>query len=228
MASTAGSLNDLPRTSERNEHLRRHSASGTTLYCHDSGFPSASQGHLAPPGLATTSSSLASTSYSGVSVKSSTSLSVEEPRRSRLASKSIQGLNSFWTSFRSKSSDPPSAHRRRQRPHSTSSVDVSSLDVRYCPRSYLQAPYQSLHDNPTTQADLSSLVPDYLDLPPPYSSPLRERQEVIDWKAHFERTPLLITTASSHSAPTIQDVVSARTPLEGAWDRVAQRLNLVT
>jgi hypothetical protein len=203
--------------------MRRHFDSGTTLY--DSGLPSASQGHRAPSELATTGSSLASTPYSGVSVESTTLSSVKEPRSSCLASKSISGLNLLWTSLRSKSNNPPSTRQKRQRPHSTSCVDISSLDVRYSPRSYPQASCQSLHDKPSTQADLSALVPDYLDLPPPYSSPARERQEVIDWRAHFERTPLLTTTASSDSAPTIQDVAPAETPLEGAWDRVAQRLN---
>jgi hypothetical protein len=205
--------------------MRERFDSGTTQYWHDSGLPSASQGHWAPSGLATTGSSLASTPYSGVSLKFTTLSSVKEPRSSRLVSKSIPGLNSLWTSFRSKSNDPPSVRQKRQRPHSTSCVDISSLDVRCSPRSYPQASCQSLHDKPSTQADLSALVPDYLDLPPPYASPVRECQEVIDWKTHFERTPLLITTVSSHSAPTIQDVVSAGTPLEGAWDRVAQRLN---
>src|ERR1700722_16027296 len=222
MASTAIFPDDLPRRSDRNEHMGRHFDSGTM---HDNGLPSASQGHLAPPGLATTGSSLASTPCSGVSVEFTTLSSVKEPRSSRLASKSISGLNLLWTSFRSKSNDPPSARQKRQRPHSTSCVDISLLDVRYSPRSYPQASSQSLHDKPNTQADLSALVPDYLDLPPPYSSPARERQEVIDWRAHFERTPLLTTAASSHSAPTIQDVAPAGTPLEGAWDRVAQRLN---
>jgi hypothetical protein len=225
MASTAIFLNDLPRRSDRNEHMRKHFDSGTTLCRHDSGLPSASRGHWAPSGLATTGSSLASTPYSGVSVKFTTLSSVKEPRSSRPASKPIPGLNSLWTSFRSKSNDPPPVRQKHQRPHSTSCVDISSLNVRYSPRSYPQASSQPLHGKPSTQADLSALVPDYLDLPPPYSSPFRERQEVIDWKAHFERTPLLITTVSSHSAPTIQDVVSAGTPLEGAWDRVAQRLH---
>lgn len=225
MASTAIFLDGLPRRSDRNEHVRKHVDSATTLYWHDSGLPSASQGHSAPSGLATTGSSLTSTPYSGVSVKFTTLSSVKEPRSSRQASKSTAGLNSLWTSFRSKSNDPPSLRQKHHRPHSTSCVDISSLDVRCAPRSYPRAPCQSLHDKPSTQADLSALVPDYLDLPPPYSSPFRERQEVIDWKAHFERTPLLTTTVSSHSAPTIQDVVSAETPLEGAWYRVAQRLN---
>jgi hypothetical protein len=218
MASTAIFLSDSPRRSDRNEHIRRHSASGTTLYWHDSGLRTASQGHWVPSGLATTGSSNASTPCSGVSIKPTTSPSVKEPRRSHLASKSILRLNLLWTGFRSKSNDPPPARQKRQRPHSTSCVDVSSLDVSYSPRGYLQASFQSLQDKPSTHADLSALVPDYLDLPPSYSSPIRERHEVIDWKAHFERTPLLTTTVSSHSTPVIQDVVSPGTPLGGDCD----------
>jgi hypothetical protein len=225
MASTSIFLHDLPRRSDRNEHIRGHSASGTTLYWHDSGLRSASHGYWAPSGSATTGSSTASTRCSGVSVKFTTSPSVNEPRRSRLASKSILGLNLLWIGFCSKSNDPPYARQKYQRPHSTSCVDVSSLDVSYSPRSYLQASYRSLHDKPSTHADLSTLVPDYLDLPPTYSSPIRERHEAIDWKAHFERTPLLTTTVSPHSTPAIQDVVSLGTPLGEAWDYVGQRLS---
>jgi hypothetical protein len=215
MASTTIFLHDLPRRSDRNEHIRRHSTSGTT---HDSSLRSTSQGHWAPSESATTGSSIASTPSSGVSIKFTTSSSAKESRRSHLAPKPILGLNLLWTGFRCKSNDPPSARQKYQHPHSTSCVDLSSLDVSYSPRGYLQASPQSLQDKTSTQADLSTLVPDYLDLPPSYSSPIRERHEVIDWKAHFERTPLVTTTISSHSTPVIQDVVSPTTPLGGAWD----------
>jgi hypothetical protein len=215
MASTTIFLHDLPRISDRNEHIRRHSTSGTT---HDSGLRSAGQGHWAPSELATTGSSTASTPSSGVSIKFTTSSSAKESRRSHLAPKPILGLNLLWTGFRCKSNDPPSVRQKYQHPHSTSCVDLSSLDVSYSPRGYLQASHQSLQDKSSTQADLSTLVPDYLDLPPSYSSPIRGRHEVIDWKAHFERTPLVTTTISSHSTPVIQDVVSPTTPLGGAWD----------
>jgi hypothetical protein len=215
MASAALFLHDLPRRSDRNEHARRYSTSSTTLYWHDSGLQSAGQGHWPPSRLATTDSSTASTPFA-------TSPSAKEPRRSRLASKSILGLNLLWTGFCSKSNDPSVARQSHQHLRSTSRVDISSLDASYSPQNYLQASYPSLHDRPNTKADLSTLVPDYLDLPPPYSSPTRERQEVIDWKAYFERTPLLTTTATPHSTPAIQDVVSPATPLGGTGDCIGQ------
>src|SRR5438128_2191937 len=141
-------VHDLPRRSDRNEHIRRQSASGTTLYWHDSNLRSASQGYWAPPELATTGSSSASTPCSGVSVKLTTSLSIKEPRRSYLMPKLILGLSLLRTGFRRKSNDPPSARQKYQRLLSTSCVDVSSLNASYSPRSYRQASHQSLQDKP--------------------------------------------------------------------------------
>ena len=198
------------------EHARRHSAA---LYWHDSGR------HWAPSRSTAMDSSSASTPYSGVSFKFTASSPVEETRRSRLASKSITGLNSLWTTLRSKSNDPPSKRQKPQRPHSTSSVDVSSLDVWHSPQSYLQAQCQFLHSRGDTRPDLSALVPDYLSDPPPYSSPIREVQEVIDWKAHFDSNPLLTRTLSPHTSPAIQDVRSPAAEGGGAWERAARRLS---
>jgi hypothetical protein len=219
MASATNFLHESTRRSESSEHVRRHSDVGTTLYWHDCGPYSAAHGYWA-----TTMSSPSSAPNSDVSFRITSPSPVEEERRSRLATKSVTGFHSLFTSIRSKSNNPPSRREMRQPPHSTSSTDISSLDARYCPRSYLETPQQSSHRKVQTTPDLSALVPDYLDDPPPYSSPVREHREAIDWKTHFDRTPILTRTVSPHSSPAIQDVMSPQTSVGGAWDRVARRL----
>lgn len=200
--------------SERNEYTRTHSATGTTLYWHDSDRRWISHGHWATT----------DTSYSSVALNLTSSSSVEERRGRRLASKSLVGLNSLWTTIHGKSNDPPSKRHKRQRPCSTIHVDISSLDVTYSPPRHLQAPFQSSHHRTEARPDISALVPDYLDLPPPYLSAVQERQEVIDWRDYFDRTPLL-TTVYPHSSAAMQDVLSPGMSEGGAWDRVARRLN---
>jgi hypothetical protein len=222
MSSATIFLHDSPTNSDRNESTRKHSAIGSTLYWHET---RPGHGYWAPSNFATTDSSAAAVPHYNLSAHFTPASPVEEHRRSQLASKSFTGLNSLWAPLRSNSNDPTSKRQKRQRPHSTSSVDISSLDVRYSPRSYFQAPLQSSNGKLDTRPDLSAFVPDYLDLPPPYSSPVREHQEVIDWKAHFDRTPLLTTTVSPHSSPAIQDVMSTGTSVGGAWDHVSRRLN---
>jgi hypothetical protein len=195
---------------------------GTTSYWHDCGP------HVQDY-WATTVPSPASAPYSDVSFQITPASPVEERRRDRLATKSNKGLHSVFAAIRSKSNDPPSGRQRRQHRHSTTSIDTSSLEASYSPRSSLQAPYQSSPRKPEVRPDLSALVPDYLDDPPPYSSPVREREEVIeeviDWKAHFDRTPILTRTSYLHSSPTMQDMLSPGASVGGAWDRIARRLS---
>lgn len=199
-------------------YSRRHDATGTTLYWHD-GDPHV-RGHWM-----TKVSSPAVAPSSDISFQITSASPVEEHRRSRLASKSITGLHALFAAIRSRSNDPPSRRQRRQRPHSASSIDTASLEASSSPRSSLRAAHQSLPRNLDVRPDLSALVPDYLDDPPPYSSPVRERLEVIDWKAHFDKTPILTRTVATHSSPAIHDVMSPGSPVVGAWDRVARRLS---
>ena len=207
------------------EHAIRHSGMSTTLYWHDSGLRSSTHGCWAPSRPTTPDPSSARTPHSGVCFKFTASSPVNETRRSRLTSRSITGLNTLWTTVRSKSNDPPSAQHKRQRPHSTSAVDLTSLDGRYCPRSNHPAPHQASRSKVETRPDLSAFVPEYLDEPPPYSSPVRDGHEIIDWVAHFDSTPLLTRTVSPHTSPAIQKVGSPTTPVGGAWDRVALRVS---
>ena len=225
MTSPTNFLHKSTRRSDMSEHARRHSGMSTTLYWHDSSLRSSTHGCWAPSRRATPDSSSANMPHSGICFKLTASSPIEETRRSRLASRSITGLNSLWTTVRSKSNDPPSTRHKRQRPHSTSSVDVTSLDGRYCPRSNFQARCQSSHSKVEPQPDLSAFVPEYLDEPPPYSSPVKDSHEIIDWAAHFDSTPLLTRTVSPHTSPAIQEVRSPATPVGGVWDRVASRVS---
>lgn len=224
MTSTILFPRDVRSRSNTSGSTRWHPSMSTTLYWHDNDLQSTSRPHWAPLRLQTTKSSSASMSHSSVSFKFTASSPTEENGRGRLVSKSSTGLNSLWTSLRSKSNDPHSKRQKQRRPHSTSSVGAPSLDVRYSSHTYLQDPYQFSHSNADTRPDLSSLVPDYLDEPPPYSSPVREGREVIDWKAHFDNTPLPSRTIFPYTSPAIQDVRSPTAPVEGVWDRVARRV----
>jgi hypothetical protein len=195
MASTAILLHESPRRSQRSEHARKHSLSSTRAPC------------------------------SQLSLNVTSPSPVEEHRTSLLATKSITGLHTLFATIRSKSNDPQSRPPKHPCPHSASSIaDISSLDVSYRATSSVQARQQPSNRKPDVRPDLSVLVPDYLDDPPPYSSSIRERQEVIDWKAHFDRTPILTRTVSPHAFPAIHDVMSPATSSGGAWDRAARRL----
>lgn len=209
------------RRSEGSESNRRDFAAGSTLYWHDCVPHDAGDGYWA-----TTFSSppCATSSRGSLGIRSPSP--VEEHRRGRLAAKSITGLHTLVTTIRSKCNHPQAGTQKPQRLRSTSSfAGVSSHDTGNSPWSHLPLRQQSSQLKPDVRLDLSALVPDYLDDPPPYSSPVHERQEVIDWRAHFARTPILTRTISPHSSPAIERVVSPATSSGGAWDRVARRLN---
>jgi hypothetical protein len=221
MAAIIILLHESPRRSQRSEHARRPSPKGTTLDWHDCGPRDVNCGSCA-----TTVPSSTRAPRSNVSLQATSPSAVEEQRSSRLAAKPITGFHTLLASIRRKPNDPQSRRPKHQRAHSTSSTaNISSLDVGEQPPSSVQAAQQPSSGKPEVNPDLSALVPDYLDDPPPYSSPIRERQEVIDWKAHFDKTPILTRMVSPHSFPAIEDGMSLATLSEGAWDRVAGRLS---
>ena len=152
---------------------------------------------------------------------------MEKQRSSRLAAKSVTGLHTLFATIRGRSDNPSSRPRHRPRPHSTSSLGrISSLHAGCrAPPGPLAVPRELSNYPPDVRPDLSALVPDYLDDPPPYSSPVRENQEAIDWQEYFDRTPIRTRTASPYSSPAIQDVMSPPTSPRDAWDRVAKRLS---
>lgn len=198
--------------SDRIDSARRH-CNTATMYERGS-----RPGYCATSGQATKDLLPASTSYSGVSVTFTSGLPVDENRRSR------SGLTYLWTTLRNKSYGTHYKYQKRQCQYSISCADSSSLDVMYSRQSYVQASCRSADCKPAARADVSALVPDYLDDPPPYSDVTREREDEIDWQAHFDKTPLLTTTVSRHSSPAVQDVISPGAPVGGAWDRVARRV----
>jgi hypothetical protein len=152
---------------------------------------------------------------------------MEKQRNSRLAAKSMTGLHTLFATIRGRFNNPSSRPSHRPRSHSTSSLGrISSLQAgRRTPPGSVAAPREPSNYPPDVSPDLSALVPDYLDDPPAYSSPVRENQEVIDWQEYFDRTPIRTRTPSPYSHPAIQDVVSPPASPRDAWDRVAKRLS---
>jgi hypothetical protein len=215
-------LHDSPRRPQRSEHADGHYClMGTAVSWYDGGPRDANHGYWA-----NTVSPPTHAPCSHLALQVTLPLPVEKYRTSRLAAKSMTGLHTLFATIRGRSDNPPSRPPNHPRPHSSSSIaNIFSLHAGGPAPGAVTAPRRRSNCTPDVRPDLSALVPDYLDDPPPYSSPIRERQEVIDWQAYFDRTPIQTRTVSPHSSPAIQDVTSPTTSSGAAWDRVARRLS---